>query len=838
MVCRASRYSSAMVTFARDMTELEDNQVLSINHQLMRESESVNLTSDDADWNGAIQEALGAYRRGELRVEGASRNPEARLTAALSESHDASRVFAGRRLLQRCRDASEYQKQYLEKFARDTGLSLETAKERFRTNFAIASEHSGLHPTPSFVTSFTSNPDNRGISRDRRTLYAIELMEATRLSAIAETRSPIAELTIEIESGRNSESGPIEVRWSANATHIEVDVIDPAEGFRTELYRAESAFVERFKNTNENAEDLLEELRNNTQYHYASNREAQAHRWQHRCASCGQFANINHACPVIGSINSIEYDIARLARAEISNGEVVPQHRTESRQIRSYMAPDGLVNMPAVARLQTDARQFDATEFTVASVTNGHRIDGTVSVIYNGYGNGYSIAAATGEGDAGDRRLRCLCPEYQNRRDCHHISLLQENLVNILNNSAQDNIQEVQEQLPSLAEALQANTSAAEASAREETVSWVEPAQPLSENHELFQEIYKEHREKRAAWLADPENQPFPIQYQRENALGGLSTRENGRGFGIEIEFAFPNEMNSNEAYEGRRRIAQELNDLGLTNSNRVGHYGASHGWVRDEHSRGWAVEEDFSASGRDGQVPGEIISPIMYDEPETWQNIEKICEILKRNGAFASRGAGQHVHVSTGDYDHKVINHNRMLSIVAENEDLLYRLSVDPRRGRHRGYGYCAPNPVASEPYRRITEVRNHQTGHNLGVNFQSISGRPSDHAEFRMFDSSLEPAVIQSQIALSLAVTAAARREVITNVPASHHTPLGSRLEANPGREALSGDAWREQTASIKHFIDKYIPTGGLNAKNAPLARQIVGLFALTKWQRSNRR
>jgi hypothetical protein len=839
LVCRASRYSSAMVTFARDMTGLEDNQVLSINHQLMRDSHNVSLTDMDTQWQESIQEAINDYNAGRTYVSSTSANPLPRLEQALSERSDTSRIYAGRRLIQACREADRAQEDYLTRYARDMGISQEAARQRFNTEFAVASEHSVLNASPRFVSMFTSNPDNTGISVDRRTMYALENMETTRLSQLHATREVATNRTLELEvEGR--ENGAAEFRWSDDSHHVEIDFLDPHDGLRTELYRGDAELIRTLERqaqnssgSDESIEEIVHALRSNIDYHYSSHQEASQSRWRYRCPSCGQFANSAHHCPVIGAPTSIEADIAYLAGLQVSGtGEIQESHTTHARNTTRYLMEDGTARMPGVGLIRANARNHDITEVEISAEIGGMSNQrGIVQVHYSGYGNGYEVLPAINPGDQGDRRLRCSCPEYADRYTCHHIAILESNLRDIINREDASTLESVNAVVSNVTEDISNDRQASEASAQADVDGWKEPAQPLVDNFELFQQEYSVVREKRKRWMEDPENNEFPIAYKKENAFGGLSTRENGRGFGIEIEFAFPEDMDSGEAHEARNRIAEELREAGLISNASVRHYGASHGWVRDNHVRGWSIEEDFSAGGRDGQVPAEIVSPIMYDEPETWENIEKICSIVKRNGGFASRGSGQHVHVSTGDYNHRVVNHNRLLSMIAENEDLLYRLSVDPKRGRHRGFGYCTPNRAASAPYSRITHVRNDQSGHNLGVNFQSVSGRDSDHAEFRMFDSSLEPAVIQAQIGVSLSMTAAAKRDVISNVPQDNISPLGTRLEANPRRNALSGEEWREQTLPIRSFIDKYVPTHGKNLEDSSFAKQLIGLFAITK-------
>jgi hypothetical protein len=356
-------------------------------------------------------------------------------------------------------------------------------------------------------------------------------------------------------------------------------------------------------------------------------------------------------------------------------------------------------------------------------------------------------------------------------------------------------------------------------------------------DNEKFQSVYEEFRAKREAYrtaVANGETAEYPVPYIRENAFGGLATRESGRGFGIEMEYAFPEDMDYHDVRAANAAIGRELYALGLTRETSQGGYGASHGWVRDHHDRGWSFESDFSTGGSDGQQGGEIVSPIMYDEPETWTNIEKIAEVLNRHGAFASKGSGAHVHVSSGDYDHRPENHNRLLNAFAQNEDLLYRLSANPERGRHRGTGYCSPNRMPAAPYANVNTARSAQTGHHIGLNLQSVNGRSSDHVEFRTFDATLNPAIIQAQVGLAVYMTEGATRpDTASTIPNENHTPIGSRLNANPSRGTLTGSSWQESTLSVRRFIDKFVPGAGGDESENPRARQIIALFAATKWQ-----
>jgi len=306
-----------------------------------------------------------------------------------------------------------------------------------------------------------------------------------------------------------------------------------------------------------------------------------------------------------------------------------------------------------------------------------------------------------------------------------------------------------------------------------------------------------------------------PVPFITENATGGLGARGSGRGFGVEIEFDMSH-LGGSEASAARQRIGQELHAAGLTTTPRQEGYHSSTDYTR------WRFEQDCT-------VDGEIISPIMYDTPEDWEKLQKVCEIVQRNGGKATTRTGGHVHVACGNYDHTPKNHNNLLKLVKKNEDLVYRLSANPARGKHRGTRWCSPNQLPARDFTSVDSVRQTYNSHGLGVNFQAVQGSASDHVEFRMYDGSLDPAVIQSQIKLSLGMTEAAFRASDGEVQAANPETLGKHKrdnQAQHGRRRITGEAWEADTASFREFTDT------LFSREEDKA-QMAALFAVTKWQ-----
>ncbi|MCC7078881.1 MAG: amidoligase family protein [Acidimicrobiia bacterium] len=331
-----------------------------------------------------------------------------------------------------------------------------------------------------------------------------------------------------------------------------------------------------------------------------------------------------------------------------------------------------------------------------------------------------------------------------------------------------------------------------------------------AEDPTAFQAAYRGAQERRR-------NGEQVVPYMREDATGGLGGRDGGRAFGVEIEFDIEPGRDRREAL---RAIGRDLHAAGITPQADQTHYHEGRRGYRN-----WRFE-------RDATVDGEIVSPIMYDTPETWRQLATVCDIVRRHGGRATARTGQHVHVGVGDYDHTVENHNRLLDVFDSYQDVIYRLAQNPERRRHRGTHWCTPNRVPASGYASTTHVQNRNYGHHLGLNFQSVNGRQTDHVEYRMWDSSLDPGVIQAQVNLSLGMTEAAFRTSgqRTGRPEriGTHRSRNQDLRQRPeGRRRLRGDEWREDTRSFRELMD-------LVFHRQANREQATAQFAQTRWTR----
>jgi Putative amidoligase enzyme len=325
------------------------------------------------------------------------------------------------------------------------------------------------------------------------------------------------------------------------------------------------------------------------------------------------------------------------------------------------------------------------------------------------------------------------------------------------------------------------------------------------------------------------------LTYATENVTDGICADEPGaRAFGIELEFDIDSVHNRREALQ---KIGQELHEAGLTNtSEQVAYHSAeTNGYAT------WSFEQDCT-------VDAELVSPLMKDTPEHWEQLRTAVEIINRNGGIATARTGSHVHVSTASYGTSTAKHAELLRAVNANEDTLYRLASDPSRGTHRGTQWCQPNVEYDQEY-VSSDVENTSgyeilgwghDGHNVGVNFEGTANSDiiKSNVEFRMWDGTLDPAVIQQQVKISAAMTEYADQHV-SREGGSRRKKGKSRLEIgstrNKEQTVLSSksngkhdeNTFHETNIHVASFIDTMF-------RRKEDRAGVASLFAVTNWQR----
>jgi hypothetical protein len=303
-----------------------------------------------------------------------------------------------------------------------------------------------------------------------------------------------------------------------------------------------------------------------------------------------------------------------------------------------------------------------------------------------------------------------------------------------------------------------------------------------------------------------------------ENVTDGICDPNvpGSRKFGVELEFDIKSGVDHETAI---RNIVRELREAGLTDQQRIGgyHSGRSSGWSQ------WNLEQDCTVSG-------ELVSPLMSDTPEDWAKMKTALDILNRNGAKASVRTGSHVHVSTGSYVGSIAKHTELIRTVQDHQDVIYRAAADPKRGTHRGTQWCGPNrstpPVsvnADDPSGLINGIDHYaHNGHGYMMNLEgTTSMNTKAHAEFRMWDATLDLATIQQQVATSAALADYADRTVENSgqsVGRERPTTIDGVVH---GGRSISDDAMKNAT----ELADKIF-------RRQSDRKRFVSLFGVNKW------
>ncbi|MEU6346556.1 amidoligase family protein [Streptomyces sp. NPDC046977] len=337
-----------------------------------------------------------------------------------------------------------------------------------------------------------------------------------------------------------------------------------------------------------------------------------------------------------------------------------------------------------------------------------------------------------------------------------------------------------------------------------------EPEAGFVDDFEAFREIHD------AAWNREIQGEQA-VPYLMEDATGGLGAREGGRGFGVEIEFDTDGDWDDRD--EALAAIGRDLHEAGLARDRYMHDYHSQQHAGYTDAPNAWRLESDCT-------VAGEIVSPILYDEPQTWQNLATVCEIVRRHGGGASERTGGHVHVGLHDYDHDVANHHRLMQMYDHYEDVLFRLAANRSapESRHRGTQWCEPNFVPAERYRSLADVQ--LISHGLAVNLSAARGQRSDHGEFRLWDGSVDPAVIQTQVNVSLGMVAAAVRGGSQASRRREPMSLGRhRQEWGPDQRLTVRDL-EANSISFRRFADEIFHRRQERA-------QAAALYAVTRWQ-----
>lgn len=270
-----------------------------------------------------------------------------------------------------------------------------------------------------------------------------------------------------------------------------------------------------------------------------------------------------------------------------------------------------------------------------------------------------------------------------------------------------------------------------------------------------------------SAWQELSRRAEQDLEYKYEGVLGGT-----GNSFGMELEFLVPHGVSRSE-------VVDTLYEEGILDRRTV--YGYHRGTAGPGY---WKLEND-SSLGSNGL---ELVSPILYDSPETWQKIETICTRLKELGCKVDHRCGGHIHVGIAPLDHRTYSWQRLARIGLAYEKSIYRMGgADADRyartgqpGSHRrgraSYDYAAPftneaRRIRSTDSAQLARQRLSARGRYTMFNTTNIDGGVPA-LEMRYPNAALNHKQWQAQIQIANAIVHQAG-VIRNNSPNAHLTP-----------------------------------------------------------------
>lgn len=282
-------------------------------------------------------------------------------------------------------------------------------------------------------------------------------------------------------------------------------------------------------------------------------------------------------------------------------------------------------------------------------------------------------------------------------------------------------------------------------------------------------------------------------EYRYEGALGGT-----GNTFGVEIEFELPR-------YVGTYEVAQALYQADIIDTTSVSRYHGS-----NPGPGYWRLETDSSLTNG-----LELVSPVLLDRREHWEQIEQATKVLRDLGAYVNTHTGGHIHVGIAPLDHRAYSWQRLGRIGLAYEKQFFRMGAADsaafernERGIHRGTHYTRPLPQTA------TFISGHDSGAAArkklsgdtrytmfnATNVDANRGRKPT-LEMRYPNGTLDPRQIQAQVVVANAVVHQAA--VIRNGSAQSEFTPGLLDRSNQLRlNDRSSEA--EEERNFRRFLD----------------------------------
>lgn len=842
MSCRETAAGSAFTTWARlhENSGLSDVVTLSLFHELRRQynamPEATRPSKTDSDYQALLSRQINRVRANTVINERTRLSLLSRLENARTQPMpDQAITHALFNITPQVRARANN----LNAFYLDIASRRESTVEEIRQEFTRLS--SGIQRGRANRGSYTQYQLDEiahyGVGNEEGVRYAVStLLEEVRLAnaIIIETgnkritmqpiTNPNAQLvctpTKALAHPELAKLRLIAAGYDPRNKRLEVKILDTETGLETEYaYTNVDSYLGGQEITSgrlNSGQSWNDSVRSRALYQYPSEAAKALAGIAPRCSACGQFAAPNHGCPMRVEPQVIHFRSGGGHRVQWRNQKI------------SFEDQEVSVILPITTPLR-DAYATGAVTLSGISTNIKYIIEGR-------YNSGIVSGSATAYQDSENNlkintnNLACRCDDYYSSSACKHIDIFTKALGDKISPSARVSLAKMTPEgkqdfiknfLKTSRGIAMTDWSLDKAKMKEASTTWIKNTEVLySNDFESFLTVFNQ------VLKAKKERKKPVIPYMKDNALNGLATRESGQAFGVEIEYTIPSKLDTNAI---NQKIALALYEANLTPSTTRGRYHSAKnaGYLYDTHidanGKGtWSLEND-------GSVNGEIVSPRMYDEPETWMKLEKVLTILAENGVKMSTKAGGHVHVGTGFYKGDPKKYTELAKLATQHEDVLYRLAADPIRGVHRGGHYARPMPSNIEGgFAKIGDVSS--SSNRKGLSFTYVSGDKTDHPEFRIFDGTLDPGAVQAHIKLSVAMTHAAARIAGQGNTKRNRELLGEHYKRNQSlRKAVisSPEIIKDETSTFRSFLDTLF-------QRKEDKDQMIALFANTKWSK----
>lgn len=306
------------------------------------------------------------------------------------------------------------------------------------------------------------------------------------------------------------------------------------------------------------------------------------------------------------------------------------------------------------------------------------------------------------------------------------------------------------------------------------------------------------------------------LPFHRGAVTGGYLSEGPGRGargFGIEVEF--------DGGAAARDRVAARLRQEGLSNTGSVAYY------HQPNDFQNWRVEQDSSVSG-------ELVSPILYDNEESWSQVERVCQIVRECGGTATVRTGNHIHI--GAQGMSVDQRRGVFAAVVANQDVIRRVATNPRaRNGHRTNGsnsYSAPfddNDVSN-----VYQQHNNYYSRDYMMNqqrYRMANFTNERTIEFRDPDGSLNAAHIQANVMMAAALMQAGENGRWNDLTAA--TTRTQRVGANSLRQSYLGRVVQNEDERILAENISLMTTLDALFPDREARQRVLNVAAQNHWQ-----